>query len=363
MNAIKNLSVNNFTAFREANFEFVPGINVLIGENSTGKTHILKLIYALIQICQQTVGKQEKEVHELLASTTLRAVFKSENTADLVRKTISQRSPEEKPSLVKLQFDDEYIHYHWASIAEIPSSEKFEWRTSALKNKPPQAILLPGRELLTIYPGFIATYQQREIPYDRTYFDLAIALNANPLRQEMYNKVKHLIEPLEKVIGSGERISKENDHFYLESSEGGKLEVNLIAEGHRKLSMLAYLVRNGSLTPESALLWDEPEANLNPKLVTVVVDFLLNLANAGAQIFIATHDYLLSYELSLRAEYGLNSNIRFFSLYRQEGEDGVLVESGNTLADLMNNPILDAFVEHNDRENALFYEAEPEVAG
>ncbi len=179
----------------------------------------------------------------------------------------------------------------------------------------------------------------------------------------MYNKVKHLIEPLEKVIGSGERISKENDHFYLESSEGGKLEVNLIAEGHRKLSMLAYLVRNGSLTPESALLWDEPEANLNPKLVTVVVDFLLNLANAGAQIFIATHDYLLSYELSLRAEYGLNSNIRFFSLYRQEGEDGVLVESGNTLADLMNNPILDAFVEHNDRENALFYEAEPEVAG
>lgn len=355
MNAIKSLSIKNFTAFREAHLEFSPGINVLIGENSTGKTHILKLIYALLQICQQTGGKQEKEVHELLASTTLHAVFKSENTTDLIRKIVSRQFEEEKVAQVKLQYDSEYILYRWAAIADIPSSEQFEWRQSTLMNKSPKAILLPSRELLSIYPGFIATYQQREIPYDSTYLDLAVALNANPLRQEIYNKVKHLIEPLETVIGPGERISKEDDHFYLESPEGGKLEANLIAEGHRKLSMLAYLVRNGSLSPESVLLWDEPEANLNPKLVTVVVDFLLNLANAGAQIFIATHDYLLSQELSLQAEYKGATNIKFFSLYRENGQDGVLVETGDTLAEIQNNPILEEFIAHSEREDQLAY--------
>ena len=43
----RSLRLQNFTAFADATFEFVPGVNVLVGENGTGKTHALKALYGL----------------------------------------------------------------------------------------------------------------------------------------------------------------------------------------------------------------------------------------------------------------------------------------------------------------------------
>ena len=40
------LHVQNFTVFADATFEFSPGLNVIVGTNGTGKSHVLKLGYA-----------------------------------------------------------------------------------------------------------------------------------------------------------------------------------------------------------------------------------------------------------------------------------------------------------------------------
>ena len=42
--AIKKAQFTNFTVFESETIEFCEGINVFIGENGTGKTHIMKLI-------------------------------------------------------------------------------------------------------------------------------------------------------------------------------------------------------------------------------------------------------------------------------------------------------------------------------
>jgi AAA15 family ATPase/GTPase len=44
---LKSLNLENFTVFADARLEFSPGINVIIGENGTGKTHLLKAAYCL----------------------------------------------------------------------------------------------------------------------------------------------------------------------------------------------------------------------------------------------------------------------------------------------------------------------------
>ena len=44
---ITNLQLKNFTAFSELTIDFSPGINIIIGENGTGKTQLLKAILAL----------------------------------------------------------------------------------------------------------------------------------------------------------------------------------------------------------------------------------------------------------------------------------------------------------------------------
>ncbi len=40
---LSRIRLNRFTAFEALELEASPGINVLIGENGTGKTHLLQL--------------------------------------------------------------------------------------------------------------------------------------------------------------------------------------------------------------------------------------------------------------------------------------------------------------------------------
>ena len=45
--AIEKVVIENFTVFNKIEINFCDGVNVLIGENGTGKTHLLKLLHAL----------------------------------------------------------------------------------------------------------------------------------------------------------------------------------------------------------------------------------------------------------------------------------------------------------------------------
>ncbi len=42
------LQLSNFTAFEHLDLKFSPGINIFVGANGTGKTHILKLLYCFL---------------------------------------------------------------------------------------------------------------------------------------------------------------------------------------------------------------------------------------------------------------------------------------------------------------------------
>ena len=46
---IKKLTLNNFMAFDNAEINWSDNINIICGENSTGKTTLLKVMYSLIK--------------------------------------------------------------------------------------------------------------------------------------------------------------------------------------------------------------------------------------------------------------------------------------------------------------------------
>jgi hypothetical protein len=132
--------------------------------------------------------------------------------------------------------------------------------------------------------------------------------------------------------------------------------------------VIAQLILNGSLAEKSYLFWDEPEANLNPRMIVQVADTLLRLANRGVQVFVATHDYLLSTRLSLASEYPdqlppeQRCPIKFFGLSRRGSDaQGVTVSSGSRISDLAENPILSEYAALYDYEGELF--AKSQVGG
>lgn len=371
MNPIKTLEIENFTAFRKATLEFAPGINVFIGENSTGKTHVLKAIYALLRSAKWINDNESNRLvdrYEQLfyPARKLGNVFQPKHMGWLVRLPLGQK----RKSLTwynkknEEQSDNIWAESNLSLKCGLNSQEEMEiilWEDASYTNHgriigAPHALYIPNREILSIYPGFIGAYNNRESAFDETYYDLCVALNSNPLRETKYVPVKHIVAPLEGILGGENKVIKKDDHFYIDLPDSGQLEAQLVAEGYRKIAELVYLIRNGSLAPGMVLLWDEPEANLNPKLVDAVVEFLLGLSKAGIQVFITTHDYLFAYKFSVKAEYkATDVPIKFFSFYREEGVDGVQIESGDTMADIHHNPILQAYSNHYDQESALFY--------
>ena len=201
--------------------------------------------------------------------------------------------------------------------------------------------------MFSLFEGFIGLSNKRELSFDQTYINLAHSLALPVLRDLENNPLKSAIDLMEKELGFN--VLQMNGRFYIKTDKG-PMEAHLVAEGLRKLASILYLILNGEINQNTILFWDEPESNLNPALIRVVAEFIRELQKCGLQIFIATHDYLLTHILSLYSEYKAytNINMRFFGLHK-EG-DTISMEEGETLATIQNNPILE--------EYAAFYELE-----
>ncbi|MBF0304095.1 MAG: AAA family ATPase [Alphaproteobacteria bacterium] len=147
--------------------------------------------------------------------------------------------------------------------------------------------------------------------------------------------------------------------LYLNFDGGGKIEAPLVSEGYRKLATLAYLIQNGSLALHGSLFWDEPEANLNPRLMGPLADTLVQLAADGVQIFIATHSLFMMREIQLRLDRskadGPAIPVRYFSLLRKDG--GIAVEAADDVDDLSMIAVLEAALAQDDAMEHRYWES------
>lgn len=60
---LTKIEAENLTVFEDITVPFCQGMNVLIGENGVGKTHIMKLAYAACQASKHDVSFSQKVNH------------------------------------------------------------------------------------------------------------------------------------------------------------------------------------------------------------------------------------------------------------------------------------------------------------
>ena len=74
---IKKLTLNNFMAFENAEINWSDNINIICGENSTGKTTLLKVMYSLIKpFSSGDKDNLTKEMEEQVFVKKIQGVFK-----------------------------------------------------------------------------------------------------------------------------------------------------------------------------------------------------------------------------------------------------------------------------------------------
>jgi len=324
--------------------DFGPDVNVIVGENGSGKTHILKAAYSVIAVSVEERRKSNsapptKSLLQTRIADKLTNVFKPE-----VLGRIARRRQGRERCDIALRFEDASLNIEFG----FATNSKSEVSISRLPTKwvEASAVYLPTRELLTIFPGFVSVYEGHYLEFEETWRDTCILLGLPLQRGPREERIKDFLIPLEAAMGGG--IVLERDRFYLRTSSG-KMEMPLVAEGLRKLGMVARLIATGTLLDNGYLFWDEPEANLNPRLIKGVAQTILDLGRNGIQVFIATHSLFLLREFEiLLADVRYNSlKPRFFGLHK--GPDGVSVSQGSTVEEIGEISALDESLEQSDR--------------
>lgn len=329
--ALRKVNLENFTTFSNLDMKLNDGINVFIGENGTGKTHIMKVLYAACQARKTEVSFADKLVKVFKPDNMKLSRLVNRKSINSAKITVSYDNPNNINNVSKL------------SLEFTNDTKKWDGKVSGEENwekicKDIISTYIPAKDILANSNNFLAAYNNSVIDFDETYKDIISSATANiPKGSDTRNKKKYL--NILKNITTGE-VAVSNERFYLKSESQSNLEFHLISEGWRKLALLWQLINNGTLDKGTILFWDEPETNVNPIVIKALVDILLELQKDGVQIFISTHDYIFAKYLEVRATN--DNDIAYYSLYKNEKND-IECEKCRQFIDLEKNPIIKAY--------------------
>lgn len=336
MNKLSKIRLQDFTAFAGLEESFSPGVNVIIGANGTGKTHLLKVLYAATAV---TLG----EDRERGFAVKLLAVFNpyQGRMTRLIRRQRGLPAAElvvtrDDGARLKAVIDNQK-----AEVKDVKVTGAARWQAVEL-----ECAYIPVKEMLAHAPGFLATVSKREIAFEEVYADIVKRAFLPILKGKVTADRQRLLTALQRAI-EGKVVAK-GEYLFLKNSQG-ELEFTLLAEGMRKLALVWLLIQNGTLLSGSVLFWDEPEANLNPSLMGELVDVILELQRMGVQVFLTTHNYVLLKEFDLRQKAG--DEIRYLSLFRDDSK-AVVARSSDTFSGIDPNAVAATFNSLYDRELA-----------
>ncbi|WP_133510584.1 AAA family ATPase [Candidatus Thiosymbion oneisti] len=344
---LKEFSIKNLSVFPNAQLTFSPGLNVIIGENGCGKSHLLKVAYAVISASAEggknkpTTDKPQKLVLQKAWAEKLVHVLRPKSLGRLARRRQGRKRCE-----LGFRFDNQDLDCRFDFATSSKSEVQIEQLPSAWH--PDAPVFLSTRELLTLYPNFVSVYENHYLEFEETYRDTCVLLGALALRGPREKQIAKLLAPLEEAMG-GKVVLDKNGRFYLHIPRQGTMEISLVAEGLRKLGMLARLISTGSLFDKGYLFWDEPETNLNPKLIKLVAKAILELCRHGIQVFVATHSLFLLREFEVLSQGKEFKGVgqRYFAL--KPTEKGVQVEQGDDVEELQTLLLLDEELAQSDR--------------
>ncbi|WP_417285537.1 AAA family ATPase [Cobetia marina] len=377
------LQLKNFTSFGDLDIKFSSKINVIIGENGTGKTHLLKSAYGFCAGASLLKSEQDLSKAELESALTAKFLRLFMPLDDKLGK-MHLHGAKKHASLTAQFAEGQKVNatfFNNSSGLSIKDSQSYaKYRA--------EPVFIPTKEVLSLVKGMAdEAHDQKtiELIFDDGYVDLAKALSKSSdedleVRINEDPRLNSIIPQLVSLIGG--RYQWENGEFCFQPGEyrekpspkrtnskfaqayqdstvtefvaesGRQYSSSMTAEGFRKIGILHRLLSNGTLSPGTSgpLFWDEPESNMNPKLMKQVVQVLLELSRNGQQVIIGTHDYVLLKWLDLLSDKGAGDDVRYHFLYRKEGVGEVYIETTDEYDGVSKSSISNAFAELYDAD-------------
>ena len=202
---IEKIKFERFTAFEKLEIEFSPGINIFVGENGTGKTHILKAVYAACDITKSKEGFAEKTNNVFYPSgkqigrLVKRSPGSSRGSLEIVRKLDNGKK-------IALQLS---LSNHTTKPENASISAPKAWMEN-----PMEAAYIPVKDMMANAPGFRSLYDEREIHFEEIMLILSVKPFCPCSKVRRINQ--QLLERLQEAM-DGKVVAK-NEEFFCAAS-------------------------------------------------------------------------------------------------------------------------------------------------
>lgn len=302
---IEHFEIKNFGMIED--FDTHPGnITLLIGENGSGKSTVLKALYAAVRAVEDSNKGDDKRPFRVVLPEKLKWTFQVDSLGELVNKKAKEPLSVDISWVFSLHkskekdkdYDPEKTHFGFTSASSKQIADAF----STEKPVEGTSILIPAREVLSTQKIITMTREKLRIfGYDDPSYDLARALG-NPLLGNPEKAGIWVSKELNDLIDGHVDYDETQEKWIYRKKDGTKYTINLVSDGVKKIAILERLLSNGTLTSDSILFLDEPESSLHPMAISKFLDIIDILANEmGIQVFIASHSYFVIKKLRILA--------------------------------------------------------------
>jgi predicted ATPase len=326
---LRKISLENHPILNNLNLDFttedgktVDSI-IFAGENGTGKSSILDLLYEFTLMNVNTVKSEEKRVFEVEFSLIeLKIMSDSKEYGDRFTNGFLH-------GIFTITLDFSFVHnWQYAKVSFFDSNNKSVFVYGDVFHRP------EIRPILTsIYSGVEINFTPKEIKsvtakeldekkshsfrsnsnlateitqllidiqsLDSQEFSHWAKQNIGSLidetkidrRIKRFTKAFDLIFPSKKFIGVENR---NNNKEVLFEENGNKMTIDKLSSGEKQIVFRGgFLLKDKEATKGAIILIDEPEISLHPKWQLQILDFYKHIINSdsdvNSQIFISTH--------------------------------------------------------------------------
>lgn len=300
MKRIKSLILNNCGAVPPLDISSFQNLNLIIGENGTGKTFVLKAMYAAVRAAEDYKRGNDSRAFPEILSERLRWTYQVDKIGDIVNRNSDSALEFDmfvdilmKNSLIPLTKE---IQFSFNKSTRVKVSNAQYNGKESIGN----SIFIPAKEIISLINVILKSRDfDKSFGYDDTYYELAKALNITSLSNGQ--KYGDVCAKIAKIMGGKvEFDSKTQSWQYIKN--GKKLSINITSEGIKKLAIISRLLESGYVTENSIIFIDEIESALHPKAISDLLDIIEFIAyDLGLQVFISSHSYFVIKKMYLIA--------------------------------------------------------------